>query len=278
MEKISPFRKAWYKFVLNPFSSLIRKDKPSQHYLLDFALKEQAKDFYNEVFIRRYLHIESSIAIIKKFLPVRSPNDVIIDVGGGIGSTAILFANGFPENTVYAFEPLNQNRQEIESNTSSFKNIRVIPKALGPENKQQKLIIGKNPRVSSFLKFSPDYASEYFTDNLETVDEQLTEVTRLDDFLPAEKKILIMKIDVQGFEIEVLKGASRCLQQTSLIVLELNNHDYYAGAPKYYDVDNYLRSVNFHLFDLLPSTRDQLKLKEWDAIYVNNNFEYTGGK
>ena len=94
---------------------------------------------------------------------------------------------------------------------------------------------------------------------------------KLDDAPLTGERILILKIDVQGFEIEAMKGTQQRLQPTAIVVLEVNNHEYYTDAPKYHEVDTYKRSINFQLFDLPPLTRDHLVLKEWDAIYVNNS-------
>ncbi|MCX6291819.1 MAG: FkbM family methyltransferase [Bacteroidetes bacterium] len=272
MEKISFFRKAWYKFGLNTLGKFIGNDKPSLHYLLGFVLKKQTAEYYDEVFIRRYLHIEKSVGIINRYFPKPEKEDVILDIGGGTGATASIFAKEFPSVSVLVFEPQDAARKEIMESTSALTNVQVMAKALGNENKKQLLIIGKNSGVSSFLKFTPDYESQHFRDNMESTGEQETEMARLDDLQLAFNKILIMKIDVQGFELEVLKGAAEALKRTILVILEVNNHSYYDHAPKYFEADEYMRSIHFSLFDLLPSTRDHLKLKEWDAIYVNRNF------
>ena len=78
-------------------------------------------------------------------------------------------------------------------------------------------------------------------------------------------------MDVQGFELEVLKGATKTLKNTKVIVLEINNHDGYKGSPTYFEIDDFLRNKNFELYDLLASNRVKNKLQDWDAIYVNKN-------
>ncbi len=97
-------------------------------------------------------------------------------------------------------------------------------------------------------------------------------MVRLDDFLAKNQdEIGIMKIDVQGYEMDVLKGAETTLKRTDIIVLEANNHEGYTGSAKYYDIDKYLRERNYTLYDILPSIVDNGKLKEWDMIYMNNS-------
>ncbi len=80
-----------------------------------------------------------------------------------------------------------------------------------------------------------------------------------------------MKLDVQGHELEVLKGAVNTLKNTAIVVAEMSNHHNYKGAPLYYDIDEFLRRNNFSLYDQCLSLKEDGKLLEWDGIYVNNN-------
>ena len=78
-----------------------------------------------------------------------------------------------------------------------------------------------------------------------------------------------MKLDVQGFEIEALKGAVNCLSRTYFVLIELSNHDYYKHGAKYFEVDDFLRQIGFELQTFIPSLRDKNKILEWDSIYMN---------
>jgi hypothetical protein len=96
-------------------------------------------------------------------------------------------------------------------------------------------------------------------------------MVRLDDFLEGRKvRIGIMKIDVQGYELNVLRGARTTLSRTDIVVLEANNHEGYRGSAKYWEVDLFLREKGFTLYDIIPSIVDGGRLKEWDMIYMNN--------
>jgi hypothetical protein len=97
-------------------------------------------------------------------------------------------------------------------------------------------------------------------------------MTALDNILTKDTTVGIMKLDVQGYEMEVLKGANSSIERIIIIVLEMNNHSYYPGAPKYFEIDEYLRNKNFTIFDIFPSTKDMGRLKEWDSIYLNNRY------
>ena len=93
----------------------------------------------------------------------------------------------------------------------------------------------------------------------------------MDKEIPSDAKVGILKLDVQGFELEVLIGGSNTLKNTSIIVLEMNNHDGYLGSPKYYEIDEYLRNNGFVLYDIFPSQKNFGQLTEWDTIYINKS-------
>jgi hypothetical protein len=123
---------------------------------------------------------------------------------------------------------------------------------------------------SSLYNLKNDPQSELFHDILQKVATENIIIIKLDSEIPKDEKINIIKIDVQGYELEVLKGAEIILNRTSFILLEMNNHEGYQGSPKYYEIDSFLRNHGFQIFDIFPSTRDKGRLVEWDSIYINS--------
>ena len=115
-----------------------------------------------------------------------------------------------------------------------------------------------------------DKSSKIFANALIKKGTEEIEITKLDISIPVTETVGILKIDVQGYELEVLKGAINTLLRTSIILLEMNNHDGYKGSPKYYELDEFLRNQKFTLYDIFPSTKDDGRLKEWDSLYINN--------
>jgi FkbM family methyltransferase len=214
-------------------------------------------------------HIYRSIRLAKKLL---NKKFIILDIGGGIGATVKLFSQFFPENKIMVFEPINDNFNAIKSRFSSDTNIEVINFAVGNENSIKKINIANRITSSSILPLEADLNSAVFNEkNLGQTRVESIEIVRLDDFMLSDhNEIGIMKIDVQGFELDVLKGAEATLKRTDILVLEANNHNGYVGSPKYYDIDKFIREHDFTLYDILPSIVDNGKLKEWDLIYLNN--------
>lgn len=257
--------------LAKPFLSLyvspLKSNRYLQKYVFSVPLKKEVTDYIENVYFQEYLHIEKSIDLAKK---MKLENMDILDVGGAIGNTARLYAQSFPKSKVWVFEPMHETYSKLQAATSSFPNISLVNKAVG--STLGKSVINRANRItsSSILNIRSEKNSAVFADTLIKKGEEEIEITTLDSTIPKDAKISILKIDVQGYELEVLKGAKETLMRTNIITLELNNHDNYQNAPKYYEIDEYLRKSNFTVYDLFPSLKDNGRLKEWDAIYVRN--------
>ncbi|HEX2926392.1 MAG TPA: FkbM family methyltransferase [Ruminiclostridium sp.] len=255
------------KPFLSLYVSLIKSNRYLQKYVFSVPLKKEVTDYIENVYFQGYLHIEKSIDLAQK---MNLKDMDILDVGGAIGNTARLYAKSFPRSRVWVFEPMKETYQKLQAATSSFPNITLVNKAVG--STVGRTVINRANRItsSSILNIRSESNSAVFSDTLIKKGEEEIEITTLDSTVPKDTKISILKIDVQGYELEVLKGAKETLTRTSIITLELNNHENYQNAPKYYEIDEYLRSSNFTVYDIFPSLKDKGRLKEWDAIYVRN--------
>jgi hypothetical protein len=88
------------------------------------------------------------------------------------------------------------------------------------------------------------------------------------------KKIDILKIDVQGYEINVLKGGKKSLKKDMIkfIELEIIFNDYYERNVKLHEIDSIMCKNNFNLFDINEIRYDNdNKIKWFDMLYFNKN-------
>ena len=236
------------------------------YYLVDKPLRTEIQEVSQSVFA--YQHIENAIWLAKnRFLTEGVA--LIADVGGGTATTASLFSKHFPNQDIYVFEPIKTNFQEIQKAAARTNRWQLVNKAVGSQVGTTEINISERITASSLLEMDSNIGGVY-GDLLKTQRKETIEITTLDATLPSNKPVDILKMDVQGFEMEVLKGAEKTLLRTKIIVLEINNHDGYRGGPTYFEIDAYLRQRNFQLFDLLPNLRENGKLLDWDAIYVNS--------
>ena len=239
----------------------LRNSRPALYYLVNEALRTEIKNIGEQA--HAHEHIENACKIAKNS---HFTEGVILDVGGGQATTAQLFSHYFPTTPVYIFEPILSNFKEIEKQAVGQTTWTLINKAVGNTVGETFINVASRVTASSLLEMNAD--TEGYGDLLVLEKREAIKVTTLDAEIPSNLPVSILKMDVQGFELEVLKGATATLKRTHIIILEINNHDGYKNAPTYFELDDFLRRANFQLYDLLPNARINGKLQDWDAIYV----------
>lgn len=150
-----------------------------------------------------------TLDIIERYLP---DGGVFVDVGANIGLMSIVAALKAGENgKVIAFEPHSDTREIARHNIdiNNFQNIVTIePKAAGSEK-------GKKPLFDNW-DVNRGAASLIKSDNAEK--SEVIEITTLDEEI-GQSRVDIIKIDIEGFELEALKGAVEILQRKKPPVL-----------------------------------------------------------
>ena len=205
-----------------------------------------------------FTHLEDyeEMAFLLHFLRV---NDQFIDVGANIGAYSILAASQIGCKTI-AFEPSEKNYSILQANlhlNNLQEFIEIHNFALGEKNETK--TIGTKGALT------------YITNN-QDLDLQKIEIQRLDDFAEYAQ---IIKIDVEGFEEFVLKGAEQVLNHpdTHAVILEL------AGYNRYNSSDAIIHKlmINNHFFPVqyFPEIREIKKLEsfridQFNTIYIKN--------
>jgi FkbM family methyltransferase len=197
----------------------------------------------------------------------------VLDVGANIGQFYFeLKVAGF-DGHVISFEPLPDAHQQLMSISSKEPNWRIYDRiALGSTEEFTKINVANNSASSSIrpqtelMKQNAPYANK-----VSQVDITVTTLDKVMNSIPLSNCAL--KIDTQGYELEVLKGSSKLLERVKLVSLELSLVELYEGQAKYYHIDEYLRSHGFKLIDLYPGFKnfDTGELFEYDAIYEKMN-------
>lgn len=262
-----------YKFLrayLPGLSLRFYKEHPSQ---LDSLFAQHQKYLfelsrtYPSVINNGYRHIENAIYLLNKY---KLDDDYhIIDVGGASGLVAKMFAVNFPGSIIHSFEPIKHSFSLLSETLKALPNVKTYNFGLG--NKEDNFFINVSNRVtsSSLFEINKQIDDPFFAENLKHNRVEEIYLKRIDDIFEESKNISLIKLDVQGFELEVLNGAIRALERTRFILTEVMNHDFYEGAPRYFELDSFLRDNNFELLDIIPSIRRNDKLMEWDVIYYN---------
>lgn len=164
----------------------------------------------------------------------------IVDVGASDGSWTRECLEVFPESRYLLVDPLAANAPALEELRRRHANVRVWQGALGRAPGTLELLVHGDQ--SSFLPSDSFSASE----------ARRVEVRPLDSFLGTEslEPPDLIKADVQGFELEVLAGATRCLESAELLLLEVSYRRIYRNLPLAHEVIAFASGAGFRIYDI----------------------------
>jgi FkbM family methyltransferase len=145
-------------------------------------------------------------------------DDVVMDVGASIGDTTVPFALKARRGFVYAVEPEPVNIRYLKLNTQNFSNVEVIGKAAWKEKGKIRLYVGETVTGHS-LVMGNGSSIEVEADTIDNMAE---------NFMPID----ILKVDVQGVELEVLDGATETLKTAGHVIVETHVINGVSTAPK----------------------------------------------
>ncbi|MCA0430162.1 MAG: FkbM family methyltransferase [Bacteroidetes bacterium] len=196
--------------------------------------------------------------------------NTIIDVGANVGNYAIeLYSLGY-KNKIISFEPLIQEFTELKNNTKKYKNWTCYNYALGDSNENSIINVAGNKDSSSILKMLDTHVDN--APNSKYIGKQEIQIKSLDsikDSLFNETDNVFLKIDTQGFEMNVLKGAIKSLKFIKCIQIELSIVQLYEGSSDYRLIIDFLLNKGFSLISIEngfsnPTTGELL---QFDGIF-----------
>ena len=197
----------------------------------------------------------------------------VLDVGANEGQFIKPARVLFPKASILAFEPnprLIQSLQDLlPSGTGA-----VCQIACGREAGTMPLHLMKFSPASSLLRPTslriPDFPAAETEETIEV------KVSRLDFVVrghPLARKPYLLKIDVQGFELQVLQGAVDILPDVSAIVCEVNAVSFYEGQAAFEDIYGFVRQHNFKLVDIGEPIRNSNtgEVLYFDVAFLNKS-------
>jgi FkbM family methyltransferase len=203
---------------------------------------------------------------------LRSESPIIIDGGAHAGNVIEVFLTQYTAPIIYAFEPNPNLINILKKKYISRSNINIYPFALGSETTKSLFNIINAGASSSILNPS-DILRRYHGDNANIEKTFEVPVVRLDDVLNDVGIIDLLKLDLQGYELEALKGSEIILRRTKIITTEIEFVPLYEKQPLFADIDEYLRRYDFRLYNLYELwTQQDGQLTAGDAVYLNSRF------
>jgi FkbM family methyltransferase len=202
-------------------------------------------------------------------IPLKN-NVSLIDIGAYHGNFTehLLLSQKFSKALL--FEPNLSHFSLLKNKLTSHKNIYLYPFALGNYNDSYLFNCSQDDATGSLLSYHQQYHHENAG---KTVTSYPVEVKKLDDFYSEnhrDEPIGLIKIDTQGFDLEVLKGAEKLIQKNKpWLVIELNFLSFYKSQASITDIFNWLY---MHGYCLVGFFNDHYSKDKWlafaDGIFI----------
>ena len=247
------------------------------------SLKQLYLDIYRQLHLRKNLyHLRDRRA----FMPILTQTlfdaarvwpevlpwkpCTILDVGAHRGDIAEQLAQLYRPRFIGLVEPLPQMAASLQAKSFAPQQ-RVFACALGRRDGKAALNVLASLPSSSLLEVAAGCDALFHRpmDKTDTIEVPMRALDGI--FGECDLKDLdLLKIDVQGYEIEVFAGGTETLQKTRLIVTEVSFFEHYKGQPLFGEVYGFLHKAGFELRGTFGYSYDDQGLPlQCDAVFIN---------
>jgi FkbM family methyltransferase len=194
---------------------------------------------------------------------------LVFDVGANRGQSVSKYLNWFPNADVYGFEPSDEPLNELKSNFSAHNRVEAINVALGSEVGSKELLVGNNSERGSF----------HFNETGEQVmRRQRVKVETLDNFCKSKNvdRVNFLKIDTEGHDMDVIKGAKGMLSSHSIDLVQLEVTTDYENSlhSSMCEVIKYMRKHKYKMYGIYSQVNDWRNenpcLRRVDAVFMRS--------
>ena len=169
--------------------------------------------------------------------------ETVLDIGANTGQFAATINQVCPKAEIHSFEPLDACYSQLVKNLAGYPNAKTYPFALGDADSKVEMYHSDFSPSSSLLKMTKRHIDLF--PQSERSQKETIEVRRLDDVVDVEslRAELLIKIDVQGSELSVIRGGRNTLRQASHVVIEVNFDPLYEGQPTFAQLHDELKAL-----------------------------------
>ncbi len=200
---------------------------------------------------------------------VTAAEPVIFDVGANKGQTSRLMLELFTSPKIYAFEP----SRELASNLRiqfAGKSVTVEQLALAAREETRDFVHYENNELSSFLSLSLNQENPFRA--VKETEREIVKTRTVASYANSHniRFIDLLKVDTQGFDLEVLKGAESllCEGQVGAVQVELNFSPLYSGQCGPGEVIDWLSRHGFSLLGFYEEVRTSLVISWTTALFL----------
>ena len=208
---------------------------------------------------------------VAKFLQHRAI-DLVIDAGANRGQYARYLRRTGYAGSILSIEPAGEAFAALQARAASEPKWEVLQLALGAENGEIELNLSERPVFSSIKPLSP--LAEAFDPGTRYVGTERVPLRRLDSISEAQNEgRIFIKVDVQGYEREVIVGAKGLLDRVHGVQLELPVEHLYDGVWSLPQAIEAMADLGFALAQVRPVSMlhdDPVSAIEFDCLFRRN--------
>lgn len=200
---------------------------------------------FDKYAIPKIINERISKVVLKKYLPV---NPVIIDCGAHDGSDSVELATIFKKGIIHSFEPVEELYSRLKKKTEKYNNIHSYQIALADKNGVMDLYVSEGSSDASSSLLEPvehlkDHPGTFFKNTVSVSTNTLDSWANKNAIL----KVDMLWLDMQGYELNMLKASEFILGTVSVIHTEVSTKETYKEVTQYKEYRSFLESKGFEL-------------------------------
>lgn len=201
---------------------------------------------------------------------------VVVDVGANVGDFSECVLAFQPWARLYLVEPLEETHPELRRKFGEYAGVMLDSFALGSEEGEREFFVSRYDQASSFLEIGTALETGAYGLDFTRKEVRRVRIRRLEDYLRERslERVDLLKLDVQGFELEVLRGAGDALSRIDWIYAEAQFQELYRGGPLFSEVFAFLFEKGFDLRRMNSFRADtEGRLLECDMVFRRRDLE-----
>ena len=185
---------------------------------------------------------------------------LVIDVGAYVGDWTRMCKRVFPNASILMIEPQAAALSGLQRMAAKDHTVEVVRALLGRQHGSNVPFYEAQSGSSVLTEWERESQQATATIDMTTLDALTADTPfAAPDFL---------KLDVQGYELEILKGAERTLTSAEAVLMEVNFIDIHSGAPLFHEVVSFMAEREFRLYDIGTFFRRPYDAALWQADVV----------